>query len=124
MALHQELPVCLILKNLGFGVLLLNEADIKPPADVKIGERFFEIKRIAKARNIHDAIVRQFRYAYRKSENLILHVDQTANPESIRNGIFKATKQYARIKLVWLVFEEKLFQLERAVILKGKFQIK
>lgn len=124
MALHQELPVCLILKKLGFGVLLLNEADTKPSADAKIGERFFEIKRISKARNVKEAIVKQFRLAYKKSENLLLHIDQSAHPETVRNGVYTATKQVSKIKLVWVVFEERLFHFSRAEILKGKHQYK
>ncbi|MCK6691173.1 MAG: hypothetical protein L6Q97_03615 [Thermoanaerobaculia bacterium] len=123
-ALPNELPVCLILKKLGFGVLLLNEKDANLASDVQIDGRNFEIKRIANARNIHSAIVHQFRFAYRKSPNLILHIDQAANPESVRNGLYKASKRYAQIRLIWLVYTGKLFQLERSAILKGKFQLK
>ena len=104
-ALPQELPVCLILKKMGYGIILLNEADGHLVADVLIEKQVFEIKRISKAANLQAAITIQFRYAYRKANNLILHIDQPAHPESVRNGIYQATKKYARIKLIWLVYE-------------------
>ncbi|MFN0034279.1 MAG: hypothetical protein ACKVUS_04375 [Saprospiraceae bacterium] len=123
-ALPDELPVCMILKKLGFGVVLLDEENARPPVDALIEERYFELKRVSKARNIQGAIIRQFRLAYHKAENMILHIDQKAHPESIRSALFHGVKKYPRIKLVWLAYEGQLWQLPKAMILEGKYRLK
>ncbi len=56
LALLQELPVCIILKNAGYGVVLMNEEGIHQKADAQIDGQLFEIKRISKAKNIQGAI--------------------------------------------------------------------
>ncbi len=120
--LEQELPVCGLLKQLGFGVILLEEPAYNVAADARILDREFEIKRIANSRNIHTAVFYQFRTAYRKSPNLLLHIDQTVNLESLRNALFISVKRYAKIRLIWVVYEANLWQFDRNIILRGKHQ--
>lgn len=120
--LEQELGVCLYLKSLGFAVMLLKEAGSFIAADVQIGTEIFEIKRIAKARNIERAVIFQFRTAYRKSKNLILHIEQRVEFSSLRNALFKGCQKYASIQMVWVVLGTSLWRFDRATILKGKHQ--
>jgi len=120
--LEQELPVCGLLKQLGFGVTLLEESAFRLAPDARILGREFEIKRISKSRNIHTAVFFQFRTAYRKAPNLLLHVDQVVNLESLRNAVYTSTKRYAKIRLVWIVYQAYLWQFDRNTILKGKHQ--
>jgi len=123
-ALPEELPGCLILKKLGFCLVLLGEESGHASVDLLIGETYFEIKRVSKARNIQNAIIWQMRFAKRKADNLILHVDQVAHPESVRRAIYRGIKKYSRIRLVWLIYEGQFWQLSRAMILEGKFLLK
>jgi len=118
--LEQELGVCLYLKSLGFAVTLLEEAGSFIAADVQIGTEIFEIKRISNARNIERAVVFQFRTAYRKSKNLILHIEQRVEFGSLRNALFKGCQKYASIQTVWVVVGTVLWQFDRITILKGK----
>ncbi len=122
--LEHELPVCSILKRSGFGILLLEEAGEFSRPDAVIKDKLFEIKRIADAKNLRRAVIFQFRTAYRKSNNLLLHIDQPVNFESLRSAIFAAAFLYPKIQLVWVVVNLQLFQFERQLILKGKHQFK
>jgi hypothetical protein len=48
----DEIPACLILKGLGFGIELNMESDFIPSVDLTVNEILFEIKRIRNAENI------------------------------------------------------------------------
>lgn len=122
MGLEQELPVCGLLKEWGFGVILLDEPAYSIAPDARILNQEFEIKRIAKSRNIQTAVLYQFRTAYRKAPNLLLHIDQDVNLESLRNALFVSIKRYAKIRLVWVVYQLCFWQFDRNTILQGKHQ--
>ncbi len=122
--LNQEIPACLILKNLGFAVVLLDEESSQRTPDVRIGEVIFEIKQVAEAKRLHRAIHRHFKVARAQSQNLLLHIAQSVSPEQLRYGLFFAAKEYPHIKLVWVIFANRLFQFDTHQILKGKHQFK
>ncbi len=124
MALNEELPVCIILKMLGHAVILADETSETLAFDAFLDEKAFEIKRISRASNLKESIVRTFRHAYRKAENLLLHIDQAGSLETVRNGIFAAAQRYPKIKTVWLVWGGQFFQLQRTEILRGRHLLK
>lgn len=123
-AIFQELPVCILLKKLGHGIFLLPEDGVSKSADAQINDWIFEIKRISKAKKLDRAIEFHFRKTYRKSGNILLHIDQDARPSSIRTAIMQNATDYPNIRHIWIVFQNRLTQLERKIVLKGEFQIK
>lgn len=121
-ALPDEMPACLILKNLGFGLELLDETGGIFVPDLKIGNRYFELKRMSRAQNLLGAVHQHFQHAHRKADNLILHIDQPVDRFLLREAILEATKNYPAIRQVWVILQGNLWQLERKVILAGRFR--
>lgn len=121
-AFSEEIPVCIILKKLGYRVILLQELPHLKSVDVQINEDLFEIKQLSHAKNIKNAIVNHFRLAYKKADKLLIHINQTVSNEQLRGALYAAVKIYTSIKIIWIVKGEQLFQLERQVILTGKYQ--
>ncbi|MFN0035090.1 MAG: hypothetical protein ACKVUS_08490 [Saprospiraceae bacterium] len=120
---EQEIPVCVFLKKLGFGVVLAEEFPHRKSADAEIDGVVFEIKQVAQAKNILRAIRRQFRTAYHKCDNLLLHIAQPITATTLRSALSSAIKTYPSVKLVWVVFNNVLYQFDRKQILSGDFRI-
>jgi hypothetical protein len=120
--IDSEIPVCLILKNLGFAIVLLPELPNVPSLDATIDGTLFEIKSISKAKNIQNAIQHQLQGAAKKAENVLLHINQPCRAETLRGALYKGVKHYPKFQKVWVVFKGKLFQFDKASILKGKYQ--
>jgi hypothetical protein len=51
-AFLEEIPVCLVLKKLGYRVILLQELAHQKNVDVQINDELFEIKQLSHASNI------------------------------------------------------------------------
>ena len=118
---EQEIPVCVFLKKAGFAVLLTEESPHQKSADAEIDGIVFEIKQVAHAKNILRAILRQFRTAYHKCDNLLLHIAQPITAATLRGALVAAIKTYPSIKLVWVVCDNTLYPLDRKKILAGDF---
>lgn len=118
-----EIPVCVFLKKAGFGVVLLEELPHTRSVDAKIDGVLFEIKQIGHARNFTRAVLHQFRNAYVKCDHILLHIAQTVEGDQVRNALLAGAKAYPSIKLFWIVFRGRLFQMERRGILKKEFRI-
>ena len=123
-SLHLEMPACLVLKNAGYAVVLLEESSYHKSPDVRINSILLEIKYISKAKNLKNAIAHQFRTAKRKSENLLLHLDQPIKAERLRSALFYAVQKFATIAVVWIVWRKQLHQFDRDTILKGRHQFR
>jgi hypothetical protein len=120
-ALKIELLACQILKNLGHAVILLDESGSHKVVDSKIDDLFFELKYISQAKTLKSAFERQFRLAKKKTQNLLIHVDQTTNTDQLRSVIFNTAKDFPEIVLVWIVWKKRLFRFSRPEIISGKF---
>ena len=123
-SLHLEIPACLVLKNVGYAIILLEESGFHKSPDVQINGIAFEIKYISKAKNLKNAFVHQFRTAKRKSENLLLHIDQPVKTEQLRSALFYAVQKFPTITVVWVVWRTQLYQFDRLTILKGRHQFR
>ena len=77
--LISEIPACVILKNLGYTVELVEEFDYKLSLDVQINGVFFEMKRYSEGKDLASGIINHFRNAYRKSDKIVLHIAQKAD---------------------------------------------
>ena len=66
----DEIPVCLVLKKLGFDILLIEEKDNDKSVDVEISEFAFEIKRLVRAENFRKAMLRHFQRTYKNRQIL------------------------------------------------------
>jgi len=119
---EQEIPVCLFLKNLGCCVILVEETPHQKTADAEIDGVVFEIKQVARAKNIQRAILRQFRTAYHKCDNILLHIAQQTTINSIRSALKTGIKTYPSIKLVWIVFENRLYRFSRKNLQSGNIE--
>jgi hypothetical protein len=120
---EQEIPVCVFLKKQGFRVLLTEESPHRKSVDAEIDGVAFEIKQVAHAKNILRAILRQFRTAYHKCDNILLHIAQPTTSATLRGALIIAVKTYPSVKLVWVVFNDTLYQLNRKQIISGSFVI-
>ena len=106
----DEIPACLILKHLGFGVELNEESDFIPMVDLTIDGLLFEVKRIKNAENIGNAIKMQFRRCHKKANNMVLHISQKVNDVQLKKILREHSNDYKLIKIVWLIYENKLFK--------------
>lgn len=77
----------------------------------------------AHAKNILRAILRQFRTAYHKCDNILLHIAQPTTAATLRGALTAAIKTYPSIKLVWVVFDGTLYQLDRKQMLLGDLNL-
>ncbi len=118
-ALDFEVPVCLILKKLGFAVILEDEPPILGFVDATINGQKFEIKKISNAKNFKSAVTYQFRNAYKKSRRVLLHIDQIVNDQQLRGALSLAIMKHP-VDLVWVVFRGKLYCYEKDAIQKGQ----
>jgi len=120
----QEIPVCVFLKRRGFGVLLAEEFPHRKSADAKIDGVAFEIKQVAFAMNFSRAVLHQFRTAYHKCDNILLHIAQPVSSVVLRSTLIAGFKTYPSVKLVWVVFKKELYQIDRKTARSGKINLK
>jgi hypothetical protein len=121
--IEDEIPACLILKNLGFGVELIEEHDHHMSMDVKIEGTNFEVKRLHNCDDWASGILRHFRRAYKKTTHLILHIDQRMHAHNLRRAIRNASNTYGSIQVVWLIFQKRLTQLTKEAIQKAEYNL-
>jgi hypothetical protein len=103
---------------------LLQELAHQKNVDVQINEELFEIKQLSHASNIRKAVINHFRLAYKKADKLIIHINQPVSNEQLRGALFASVIKYPTIKIIWIVKNGQLFQLDRQVILSGKYQFR
>ncbi len=120
---EQEIPVCVFLKKRGFGVLLVEEFPHQKSVDAEIDGVRFEIKQVALAKNFSRAVLHQFRTAYHKCDNILLHIAQPASSAVLRSTLIAGFKTYPSLKLVWVVFKKELYQIDRKTARSGKFNL-
>ena len=72
--LENEIDTCLILKKMGFGVVLIEEFENDKSVDVLIEGKVFEIKKLINGHNLRKSVQRHFQRTYLKTGNLILHI--------------------------------------------------
>ena len=124
-ALTDELPVCIILKKIGFGIELIHEPDEQVTLDAIIYEiataTTFEIKRLYKAKDLTNGILLIFRRSYKKAKNLLLHVDMHIQPANLKRAIRKAHEKYRDIQVVWLVYRNQLTILDASMMQQGSY---
>ena len=123
-ALAREIPACTVLKRLGMAVILIEESGESRSCDALVDRILFEIKQIANAKNLKNAMLHQFRTARGKSSNLLLHIAQHVKSEQLRSAIFYNVKKYTYIEQIWIVWQGNLFQFQRENVLKGKHQFR
>lgn len=122
-AFDEEIPVCVVLKKLGFAVILEDEEPGRGTADAQIDGLKFEIKQVSKAQNFKRAVDFHFRATCHKANRLLLHVAQTVNEAQLRGALFSAATNFPAIKIVWVVFGDELFCLDRPAILKKTYPL-
>ena len=74
--LVSEIDTCILLKQAGLGVILIEEYENEKSVDVEIEGKIFEIKKLVNTNNLTRAIQRHFQRTYLKTNNLILHIAQ------------------------------------------------
>ncbi len=121
-ALKSELPACLILKRTGHAVVLLEESSFHKSADALVNGILFEFKSIARAKNLKNAFVHQFRTAKGKSRNLLVHVQIKVKAEGLRFALFYALQKYPHFDAIWLAWQGRIYQFSKEQVLAGRHQ--
>ena len=121
--LHDEIPVCLILKKLGLGIELISEDEIGKVLDVTISEISYEIKRIKQTKNLLNSVTVIFRATYKKAKRLIFHIDTKIEPNNLKRALRIVSEKYGQIKIVWIVYEGKLTILNKDDLREGKYRL-
>jgi Contact-dependent growth inhibition CdiA C-terminal domain len=121
--LHDEIPVCLILKSQGYTIELVSESSEEQTADALMDNILFEIKRLKKGTDLSGGIQNHFRRAKRQSENIILHIDHKVDISNLKRSIRKASVRYKNIKQLCLVYYTQIVELSRDEMQKGVFEI-
>jgi hypothetical protein len=121
--LGSEIPACVILKNLGYTVELVEEFDYKLSLDVRINDVLFEMKRFSEGKDLVSGVINHFRNAYRKSDKIVLHIAQKSDFSNLKRVIRKANIKYPQIKQVLLVYAYKAIMLDKDMIQKADYSI-
>jgi hypothetical protein len=116
-ALDFEIPACLILKDAGYAVELIEEPSEILSADAIVNDVVFEIKQIINATNLTRAMERHFRRSYKKSENMLLHVAKDMSEIELKKALRKAAFNYPAIKKMILVYNSRAVELTRNQLL-------
>lgn len=119
----DEIPVCVVLKKLGFDVVLVEEYDYDKSIDVEVSSIGFEIKRLVNAENFRKAVLRHFQRTVKKTSNLILHIDQPIYESQLKSVLQHSAEEYSKIKIVWLIYENKLNILDRKKLLTKDYRL-
>lgn len=119
--LFDELPTCRILKTQGYAVTLIAESNQIVSADALINGVIYEFKRISSATNLPRAIEKQLRLAYKKSENIALHIDQAIEADVLVSALRKAAFNHSGIQQVLLIWKGEVIPLTRQEILKSQW---
>jgi hypothetical protein len=119
--LENEVPGSLILKKLGYCVVLLEETSHKTSVDIEVDGVNFEMKRFINGKDLLDCVERYFRETYRKTDKLLLHIDKKVDVVSIKRSLRLASKKYGSIKTVFLIFENSTIQLNKEMMKSGKY---
>ena len=115
--LFDELPTCLILKSQGYHTELIEESNHLSSADAFVNGELYEMKRVSAATNLPRAIEKQLRMAYKKSENVLLHVDQPIENAVLVAALRKAVFNHPKVKKVLLIWENNIRLLTQQEIL-------
>lgn len=121
--LISEIDTCIILKNAGFGVVLVEEYENEKSVDVEIEGKVFEIKQLVNSNNLKKAVQRHFQRTYLKTNNLILHIVQPIHENQLRGCLQEATEMFPSIKRVWLIYRKQIHKLDRKMLLDRKYKI-
>jgi hypothetical protein len=116
----DEIKACLILKNRGYKVELLNEsAGTGTEPDVKVNGKIYDIKRLYKAQKPRNRISRLFeKTSHLGIEKIILHIDQDLKPSEITSYLAEAMARRTKINEVILIFKEDVYELSRQIVFK------
>jgi hypothetical protein len=106
--LFDELATCRILKSKGYGVELIEESAQLASVDAFIGGELYEMKRVSSATNLPRAIEKQIRLAYKKADNVVLHIDQPIEKEVLVAALRKAMYNHKGIKKILLIWEDNI----------------
>ncbi len=98
-------------------MLLISESPEVLSADAFIDNKLYEMKRVSSATNLPRAIEKQLRLAYKKSENIVLHIDQPITNEVMVGALRKAAFNHKGIGNVLLIWLDKVKLLTRQEIL-------
>jgi hypothetical protein len=121
--LISEIPACVILKNLGYLVELVEEFDYKLSLDVLINDVPFEMKRFSEGKDLDSGVTNHFRTAYRKSDKIVLHIDKKCDFSNLKRVIRKASSKYPQIKQILLIYGYKSISLNRDMIQRADYTI-
>ena len=121
--LISEIDTCIILKNAGFGVVLVEEYENEKSVDVEIEGKIFEIKQLVNTDNLTRAIQRHFQRTYLKTNNLVLHIVQPIYENKLKGCLKEAAETFPSIKRVWLIYKNRIYQLDRKMIVNKKYSI-
>lgn len=116
-ALDFEIPACLILKDAGYAIELIEEPSEILSADAIVNDVIFEIKQIIHATNLSRALERHFRRSYKKSENMLLHVAKDMTEVELKKALRKAAFNYPAIKKMILIHNGQVRELTHIQLL-------
>ena len=121
--LVSEISACIILKKLGYSVELIEEYAHKLSLDVRVNDVVFEMKRFSEGKDLISGVTNHFRTAYRKSDKIVLHIDQKCDFSNLKRVIRKANSKYPQIKQVLLIYGYKSIMLNKDMIQKADYTI-
>lgn len=64
-----------------------------------------------------------FKSVEKAAKIFLLHIAQPMTATTLRSALSSAIKTYPSVKLVWVVFNNVLYQFDRKQILSGDFRI-
>lgn len=95
-ALSKEIDACLILKNEGYRCELLSEQNGNR-VDIMLNDKVYDIKQVSNASNPSARIVEHFRFTYKKSDKIILHLTQFISEADLKTAFKNAQRKYPSI---------------------------
>lgn len=119
----DEVVACLILKNNGYKVALLDESaatGIEP--DAIVNGVYCDIKRLYKATNLIERLSRLFRKVTdMKIEKIVLHIDQNIKRTDLAKFLSITAQRRPKISSIILIFESVPYHLTRQQLIDKKW---
>jgi Contact-dependent growth inhibition CdiA C-terminal domain len=119
--LFDELATCRILKKKGYAVELIEESSKLASVDALINGELYEMKRVSSATNLPRAIEKQIRLAYKKADNVVLHIDQPIEKGVLVAALRKAVYNHKGIKNILLMWDDNIKLLSEKDILDSQW---
>jgi hypothetical protein len=116
----DEIQACLILKQKGYGVCLLDESSstgIEP--DVAVNSKIYDIKRVYQTENLINRLSKLFKKVGKMGiDKIVLHIDQAVEMPYLVSVLAETAARRSNVSEVILIVRHTIYELTRVQMLQ------